>query len=358
MNGLSQNWKVFFTLVGIVLLLALVWFFRVIFVYIICAVVLSFIAEPIADFCKRLRIKSWVLPSWARAAIALFTIIGLVVAMVALFAPIVHEEAVIIGQLDVRLVLEKFGLSHMVETYQQTGIAAMVEQELSGAIQFSSIQSAFSGVVAWIGDLFIGIVAVLFISFFFLKDGFLFTRMVFSLTPEKHMDAMKNIMEHTHDLLRRYFVGVAVQSLIMAVMIGVSLYFLGIKNALLIGLFAGLVNVIPYVGPIIGAVFALLIAVTTALQTNLGADIWPVVVQVSVVFGIAQQIDGFIIQPLILGNSVKAHPLEVFLVVLMAGMAGGIVGMIAAIPVYSIIRVVAREFFSAFKPVESLTRDL
>ena len=126
-----------------------------------------------------------------------------------------------------------------------------------------------------------------------------------------------------------------------------SLYFLGIKNALLIGLFAGLVNVIPYVGPIIGAVFALLIAVTTALQTNLGADIWPVVVQVSVVFGIAQQIDGFIIQPLILGNSVKAHPLEVFLVVLMAGMAGGIVGMIAAIPVYSIIRVVAREFFSA-----------
>jgi predicted PurR-regulated permease PerM len=101
-----------------------------------------------------------------------------------------------------------------------------------------------------------------------------------------------------------------------------------------------------------------LVVVTSALQANAGVDLGPLVLQVVAVFAIAQQIDGFVVQPLVLGSSVKAHPLEVFLVVLMAGMVGGIGGMIAAIPVYTIIRVIAREFFSAFKPIQSLTRDL
>jgi predicted PurR-regulated permease PerM len=358
MNGISPNWKVFFTLLGVTALLTLLWFFRVILLYVICAVVLSFIAEPIADLCKKLRIKQWALPAWARALIAMLTLVLLLVGMVAMFAPIIQEEVIIIGQLDVRVVLEKFGLNHLLETYQQTGMADMAMQELTSAIQFNSIQNAFSGLLSWVGNLFIGIFAVLFIAFFFLKDGYLFTRIVFSLTPEKHMEPMKNIMEHTHGLLRRYFIGVAIQSLIMAVMIGLSLSLLGVKNALLIGVFAGLVNVIPYVGPVIGALFAMLIAATTALQGNAAVDIWPVVMQVVAVFAIAQQIDGFVVQPLILGNRVKAHPLEVFIVVLMAGMVGGVFGMIAAIPVYTIIRVIAREFFSAFKPIESLTRDL
>jgi predicted PurR-regulated permease PerM len=358
MTGLNQNWKIFFSMLGIALLGCTLWYFRVIILYFICAVVLSFIAEPIAELCKRIRYKNWLLPAWARAVLALCTIGGALVAMFALFAPIIHEEATIIGQLDLRLVLKKMGLEQWMETYQHADISQMIQQEISNGIQVSSLQSAFSGIVAWIGNLFIGVFAVLFIAFFFLKDGFLFTRIVFSLTPEKHMDAMKNIMEHTHHLLRRYFIGVAIQSLIMAAMIGISLYFLGVKNALLIGLFAGLVNVIPYLGPLIGALFAIVIAATTALQSNAGVDIIPVVWQVGVVFVVAQQIDGFLVQPLILGNSVKAHPLEVFVVVLMSGMVGGIGGMIAAIPVYTIIRVIAREFFSAFKPIKSLTRDL
>jgi len=358
MKQLSQNWKIIFSLMGLVALGAFLWFFRIIILYIICAVVLSFIAEPIADFCKRIRYKNWILPSWARAFLALTTMLLLFIGTFALFAPIIQEEAMIIGQLDLRVVLQKFDFDHYFAAYQEMGVSDMAIQALTGEIQLSSIQNAFSGVITWFGGLVVGVVSVLFITFFFLKDGFLFARIVFSLTPEKHMEAMKNIMEHTHDLLRRYFIGVVVQSLIMSVMVGVALYCLGVKNALLIGVFAGLSNVIPYLGPVLGAVFALLVVVTSALQANAGVDLGPLVLQVVAVFAIAQQIDGFVVQPLVLGSSVKAHPLEVFLVVLMAGMVGGIGGMIAAIPVYTIIRVIAREFFSAFKPIQSLTRDL
>lgn len=358
MSALSNNWKVFFTLLGVALVVFLLWFFRLILLYFICAVVLSFIAEPIADLFKRVRWRGWMMPAWARAILALVTLLGGTFAVAALFAPVLHEEIQIIGQLDIRLLMDKWGLTNMVQAYPQTNLGDAMHKELGSMFSFSSIQSLLNGVLSWVGNLVVGIVSVLFITFFFLKDGYLFTRIVFSLTPEKHMQAMKNIMEHTHDLLRRYFIGVALQSLIMSVMISVALYFIGVKNALLIGLFAGMVNVIPYVGPVIGALFALLVAVTTALQVNPGADVWSEIWTVVIVFGAAQQIDGFVVQPLILGNSVKAHPLEVFVVVLMAGMVGGIFGMIAAIPVYTIFRVIAREFFSAFKPIESLTRDL
>lgn len=358
MSGLSSNWKVFFSLLGVAVLLFVLWFFRIILLYFICAVVLSFIAEPIADVFKRFKIRRWMLPPWARAILALVILLGCTVCLLALFAPILQEEIQIISQLDIGLLMEKWGLDAMVQGYSHRHLGNTLQNELGAMFSFDSIQVLINGLLSWLGNIVVGVVSVLFITFFFLKDGYLFTRIVFSLTPEKHMDAMKNIMEHTHDLLRRYFIGLALQSLIMALMIGVALYCIGVKNALLIGLFAGIVNVIPYVGPFIGALFALLVAVTTALQINPGADVWSEIWRVVIVFGVAQQIDGFVVQPLILGNSVKAHPLEVFVVVLMAGMVGGIFGMIAAIPVYTIIRVVAREFFSAFKPIESLTRDL
>lgn len=169
---------------------------------------------------------------------------------------------------------------------------------------------------------------------------------------------MKNILEHSHHLLRRFFVGVCIQSLVMATMIGVGMSVLGVKNAVLIGLFAGIVNVIPYLGPLLGATFGIIIAVTTGVYQDPSLDIVSCMLKVGSVFIVAQQIDGFVIQPLVLGNSVKAHPLEIFIVVLAAGTIGGIVGMIIAIPSYTILRVVAREFLSEFKLVESLTRAI
>ena len=204
----------------------------------------------------------------------------------------------------------------------------------------------------------IGIFAVLFIAFFLLKDGFLFSRIVFTITPEAHIEKIKNILEHSHNLLRRYFIGLMVQSLIMATMVGISLSLLGVQNALLIGLFAGLVNIIPYLGPWLGAAIGVLIALSTSIQLDFQTEVIPLLVRVLLVFVVAQQIDGFVVQPLVLGNSVKAHPLEIFIVVLMAGTIGGITGMVVAIPVYTILRVVAKEFLSEFKVVDSLTRDL
>jgi predicted PurR-regulated permease PerM len=367
LNKLNQNWRIIFTLASVALVLFLLWYFRTIISYVILAVIIAFIGDPLMDQLKKFRIKNFVLPPWLRALITLLCIIGLFLGLGALFAPLVADEIEFISSIDPEIVsnaiqeqISNLAANHPViqDNLSNIDFSTLVVTKIQSIFSFQWLQSIFGGVFGFVGNLVIGLFAVLFIAFFFLKDGFLFARITFTLTPEKHIEKMKNIIEHTHILLRRYFIGIALQSLIMALMVGLSLYFLGIKNAVLIGLFAGIVNVIPYVGPLMGAGFALLIALTSSMQVDFVTSFMPIIAKVLGVFIIAQQIDGFVVQPMVLGNSVKAHPLEIFIVVLAAGTIGGVVGMVMAIPVYTILRVVAKEFLSEFKAVDSLTRDL
>jgi predicted PurR-regulated permease PerM len=356
MKQLPQNWRIFFTIVAILALVWLLWFFKAIITYLIIAVVLSFVIEPLSNLLKKIRIKNFVLPAWFRALFALVVFIAFVGGMFLLFTPLVTTEMEMLASIDPVAVTEHIQ-SQMADKLD-AGITEEIITQAKSIFSIETVESVFQNIFGYIGNFLIGIFAVLFITFFFLKDGFLFARIVFTITPEKHLGKVKNIMEHTHHLLRRYFIGLVVQSLIMAIMVSVSLSLLGVQNALLIGLFAGIVNVIPYLGPWLGAAIGVLIALTTSIQMDFQTEIMPLLIRVLLVFVAAQQIDGFVVQPLVLGNSVKAHPLEIFIVVLMAGTIGGITGMVVAIPVYTILRVVAREFLSEFKVVESLTRDL
>jgi predicted PurR-regulated permease PerM len=364
---IDNNWKIIFGLVALFLVLYLIWFFRVIIAYALIAVVISFIGDPVMHFLKKIRIKNWHMPSWMRAIVTLLSFFSVFGLLVYLFAPLVNQEIQILMQIDPNQVADN--LQYQVTQVQdavgakadwmnRTELTKLIVEKGQSLMNFSWVSSAFENVFSLLSSFIIGVFAVLFMSFFFLKDGLLFTRIVFTLTPDEHIEKVKNVMEHTQRLLSRYFIGICVQSLIMATMVGVSLWILGIQNALLIGLFAGLVNVVPYVGPLLGATFGLFVALSTGLSVGVPVDLMSLSIKVLVVFLAAQQIDGFIIQPLVLGSSVKAHPLEIFVVVLAAGTIGGVLGMILAIPAYTILRVIAAEFLDQFKVVESLTRDL
>jgi len=365
--NLNQNWRVIFTIAALAFLFFVLWFFRSIIGYALIAVFLSFVGDPLCQALKKIRYKKLYLPSWFRASLTLIAMLGFIYFLFALFTPLVQQEIEVISQIDPHVVgkklEEKIGLAQGQYVFHDANgveidLTELLIAKAQSIFNLSWIQSVFGNVLSFVSSLFLGVFAVLFMTFFFLKDGFLFTRIVFTLTPQRHLDKMKKIMEHTHKLLGRYFVGIFIQSLIIAVIIGLSLHLLGVRNAILIGLFAGIVNVIPYVGNLLGAGFGILIALTTSLHLQFEADILPLLIKIVLVFVAAQQVDGFLIQPFVLGNSVKAHPLEIFVVILAAGIVGGILGMILAIPVYTVLRVVAREFLSEFKIVDSLTRDL
>jgi len=250
-----------------------------------------------------------------------------------------------------------------------------VRENIYNFLDPSKIPELFGNAIGFFSNLFIAIMSIFFVSFFFLKEQGLFSSIISTILPNKHEAKGIHAINETSTLLIRYFIGISIQIIVITGFVTIALTVLGIKNALLIGFFAALMNVIPYLGPILGASFGVIITISSyAAATNspeLGdaingavqqsafyTDLLPTILKVLVVFGIMQVLDNFIFQPFIFGKSVKAHPLEIFIVVLMGAKLGGILGMVLAIPVYTILRVIAKVFMSEFKIVQQITKNL
>jgi predicted PurR-regulated permease PerM len=124
------------------------------------------------------------------------------------------------------------------------------------------------------------------------------------------------------------------------------------------GLILGILNVIPYVGPWLGLFIAIIMGVASHMNQDFTTVVIPLVTYMIIVEAVTHLIDNIVFQPVIFSSSVKAHPLEIFVVVLAAGFAAGIPGMILGIPAYTVMRVFAREFFNNFKAVQKITSSL
>lgn len=365
--NLTPTLKGILYIAGIALLFWLLYFFRSIVAYFLIAAVVAFICEPVTEGLKKWSFRRKTLPSWLRASVALILLCSILLGVVALFAPLVISEVELLSSIDPyatasaiqrRIDEWRASGSMLAEAIGDLDLRRVLPDLLSKWLAIENIGGAVDTLVSTITSLSVGVFSVLFMAFFFLKDGMLFNRIVLVLTPDRHLESVKTILQHSHGLLRRYFIGLAFQSLIMGTIVGVGLWVFGIENALIIGILAGVLNVVPYLGPLIAFSLGAMVAITTALHLQTDAAIVPLLIKVASVFMVAQTVDGFVVQPLVLGSSVKAHPLEIYVVVLAAGLAGGAVAMMVAIPGYTILRVVAKEFFDEFKVVESLTRGI
>ena len=178
------------------------------------------------------------------------------------------------------------------------------------------------------------------------------------MTPERNAQKIKNILQKTKKLLGRYFIGLLIEISSMITLLTIGLTILDVPSAVLIGFFGGTMNIIPYLGPVIGASLGAVIGVVGELGAGNYLDFYLVSGKVALVFLAANLIDNIILQPLIYSNSVKAHPLEIFLVIMMAGTLAGPSGMIVAIPFYTMLRIIAGEFLGEFKLVQQLTNKI
>ena len=231
----------------------------------------------------------------------------------------------------------------------------------SGVLKYlnpAQIPALFGSVFGFFSNFLIAIMSIFFISFFFLKENGLFDSMITSFVPDEYVGKTLDAVNNSSKMLVRYFIGVIFQITLITLFVSMLLSILGVKNALLIGFFAALMNVIPYLGPLFGAAFAILITISSNLELSFYTEMLPLIGKVIAVFGIMQLLDNFILQPNIFSRSVKAHPLEIFIIVLVGAKLGGILGMVLAIPAYTVLRVVAKEFLSGFKIVQSITKSI
>jgi predicted PurR-regulated permease PerM len=211
---------------------------------------------------------------------------------------------------------------------------------------------------SFFGNFMVLITSVTFIAFFFLKDEKLFGRALKTILPSQQKDETDTALSQIKHLLTRYFSGILLQMTLITLYVTVLFSFFGIPNAFLIAFFAAIINVIPYVGPIIGTFFGMLVIISSNLDMSFYVITLPMLLKVIGVFASMQILDGFILQPYIFSNSVSAHPLEIFIVVVVGAKLGGITGMVVAIPAYTIIRVIASVFLKEFQLVQRLTQSL
>lgn len=352
---------------GLVLLALFVFQFSEIVAYILIGWIVSLLGLPIIKKLKKIKIKKWGVGDSLSAALTLLLFILIIfLFFLLIFPPIIHQ-AQNLSQIDTsEIVATVEGPINEVEDWLVTN--GLAEETISLENEFTKyIKSVFNpkiffgffqSIIGTASSLFIGVFSILFISFFFLKDQKLFDRLVTSIVPDAYEDRVRHAISDSSRMLRSYFGGLVLQLSLFFVVIFIALLVLGFKNALLIAFIAALLNVIPYLGPALGAIFAIFITISSNVGMDFYSDILPQIAWLGVVFFVVQQIDGFIIQPFVFSNSVQAHPLEIFLIILMGGQVAGVPGMILAIPAYTILRVLGRIFFNEYKIVRRLTQDM
>jgi len=233
-----------------------------------------------------------------------------------------------------------------------------IQKRIFATFNPGQIPQLFSTLIGFMGNLLIAFMSILFIAFFFLKEQGLFLDALQAIVPSKYEKEVIHALDDSSRLLRRYFVGVSIQVTTITIFVSLVLTVFGMKNALLIAFFAALINVIPYLGPVIGATFGVLITISSNLDLPFYEEMLPLIFIVIITFAAMQLLDNFVLQPFIFSNSVSAHPLEIFIVILVGAKLSGIVGMVLAIPVYTVIRVIAKSFLSEFRLVQKLTKKL
>ena len=356
---------------GLAIIAAICWYFKNVLIYIIIAFVVSLIGRPIMKVFKKVRIGKFHLPEWFSAIFTILLIIGFLVLIVTQLVPLVSNIIRDASILNSNLYLESNPIERtnewLIGLFPDLGadfnLVDILMAKLRELVSFNSVTGFVGSVASLVSSAFVGLFAVVFISFFFLKDSDLFERIVCALVPDKIESTMLATLNDIKQLLSRYFVGLLLEMLGLALIDCLGLWLiarLDFSYAIGIAFIAGLLNVIPYVGPLIGEAIGVILGVILKLGTGAGlsVNIWVFALIILAIMVTAQLIDNFIYQPVIYSTSIKAHPLEIFIVLLMAGHIGGTVGMLVAIPAYTVLRVVALRFFHRFKPIQRLDPDL
>jgi len=342
------------------LLIGFVYRFSSLTAYFVSAVAVSFIGKPIVDRVSKAHVGQWQLGRGIGAAVTLFVLTAASAGLLLLFVPLVQEQLTSLTQVDSNQLVARWNeFLAVVDVWTQgmdfsgSGMpnSEFLANEMVEILRPSTESSLFSGFLTSLSNLMFAVFSVMFMSFFLMREPALFANLVMGMTPEDNKPAMRRILDRSSALLTRYFGGLVIQVIIVTLIVGIGLTIIGVHHAWLLGFLAGLFNLIPYLGPIFGAAMGALIMVSS------GAD-WATLGWAMVVYFAAQLVDNLFTQPVIFAKRVFAHPLEIFVIVSIAGSLAGSLGMVLAIPGYTLFRIVAKEFLHEFQWIQALTDNM
>jgi len=346
-------------LVAVVLTLYLLYLVQSVLIYLAVSLILTLIGMPIVKFlrnkCKFKNIFA--------VMTTLLIFVGIIFGFIMMFVPLIASQGHNLSLLNTAAIEQNIiqlidQASSWLEGHNIDSGRLLKESNVTSKLNFKFIPNFLNIVLGTISSFGVGLASVLFITFFFLKDRKMFSNSLHTLLPQAHKGKILNSLDKMDHLLSRYFIGLIVQLSIIFVLYLIVLLIFGVQNALIIAFLCAILNIIPYIGPLIGSILAALLTMLSNLGSDFQSEILPTTIYVMIGFWIVQVIDNNLTGPLIFSNSVNSHPLEIFLVILVAGFLFGILGMVIAVPMYTILKVFAKEFFPENRFVQLLTRKI
>jgi len=357
MSTLYERNKLFFIVLIICALGFIAWYFSGILICVIVAGVVSIIGYPLVELFDRIHFRKIKFPHILSALLTLIIILSVILGLLSFFIPLVVKETSLIASIDGQKFIDFYNpqvmwLQNMLIRYgiiaKQATVESLLKDNITHLLDFSIFSNILSTIITFTGKFFFNFFAILFLSFFFLNDINMMPRFILLLVPRKYEQQTKHVMKRSKEVLSRYFIGLVINVLVMIASYSITLSIAGVKGALVIAFFAGIVNIIPYIGPLIAITTGVILGVTGVVSDGLYGSIGSTALHVLIAMLIVVLLDNIVYGPLIQGRSVKVHPVEIFLVIIAAGSLGGIPGMIIAVPGYAFLRIVADEFLSQF----------
>jgi len=359
-----------FIALGVGIVGFILWYFKSIVAYILISSIFTLIGRPLVAFLNKLHYKKLKIPNAISALLTVALIWTLILVFFRVFIPLIANQASELSAIDAESVMnnlqepidkiETLFVKYNIHSNNNQSMDQYLTEKFMSVLNVSVLSNFFGSIAGILGNIFIAAFSISFITFFFLKDKGLLSDGILLFVPDKYLEKTEHMLMSIKKLLTRYFIGIIIQisGIITLVSIGLTIIGIDFSDALVIGLVVGLFNIIPYLGPVIGAILGLVLGLATNIDLAFYSELLPLLGYMSIVFIIVQVIDNVVFQPFIYSSSVNAHPLEIFLVIIMAGSLFGITGMILAIPSYTILRVIAKEFFNNLKVVKKLTEKI
>lgn len=358
-NTLKIPRPVFYLGIIVLLVILLGWFFFNILIYFVISFVIATILRPFCNYLSNTQIFNFRVPQVVAVLISFLVLIVCLSLFITLFIPLVTEQVQVLTRLDYNELylrvtmplknLEDFMIRNGYTLGKEGFIVDSLRNSIVSIFDQVDFQTIFNNLISFTGNFLIGLLAVVFITFFLLYEKGIVRKQFIALIPNQYFEISIVAIYKIEKLLSNYLLGLLFQMFAIFSIASFGLSLLGIRYALTIALFAAVSNLIPYAGPVLGAAFGVIVGVSTGDFMMDTSAIWFMVLKILAVFSVVQLTDNLLLQPLIFSKSVKAHPLEIFVIIFVGANLAGILGMIVAIPVYTVIKVSIKELYSGYK---------
>ncbi|KRL42349.1 AI-2E family transporter [Liquorilactobacillus nagelii] len=320
-------------------------FISTLFAPVLIAGFLYYLVNPIVKLLMKVKVGKHRISRTVAVSIVFILLIGIVALIAAIVVPLLINE---IGQLIKQMPqyiagLQKIGndyyqhLSHVewVKKLKLTNYTTKIQNNFLKTLESfaGSLTNSLGVVIGTITTITVTIITIPFILFYMLKDGQQLIPNLQKIFPSRHEKQVAELMKKLNTTLSRYIAGQVIECLFIATFTSIGYWIIGLPYAFLLGVTAGMTNIIPYVGPYIGIFPALILGLTFSTGKAL---------LVIIVCVIVQQVDGNLVYPNVIGKSLAIHPLTIIILLLVAGNLAGIIGMILAVPTYAVLKTVVK----------------